>query len=302
MAAKGGDPRLSCIIDYDAERGRQPQGALSLSGARLVSLRLKVDSRCSMVSASPPIRSTASPIGARMRTEIARLRARADARAILIARDMPVLAKTAAGLDPLLPLIRDRGARRRAGLGAARRHAGRRAGIRRASPRRSGGGGVERERRLSRPAGSGRPRARRSEAHRPALDRGRRPRSGRPGEHAGLGQGADALARAPALLLELRKPDRRLGGGLAARVQEPAGCSIFLAPIRSSSCWRSTATTACSAVSRGSPRACIRRSPVSSSRARRSRRRSGARFSRRPASPAARSAISPRSRGRSRPR
>ena len=36
--------------------------------------------------------------------EIARLRARADARAVLIARDMPVLAKRPAGLDPLLPL------------------------------------------------------------------------------------------------------------------------------------------------------------------------------------------------------
>jgi NAD+ diphosphatase len=35
---------------------------------------------------------------------IAALRARADARAILIARDMPVMMKSAAGLDPLLPL------------------------------------------------------------------------------------------------------------------------------------------------------------------------------------------------------
>jgi NAD+ diphosphatase len=36
---------------------------------------------------------------------LAALRARADARTILIARDMPVLMKTEAGLDPLLPLI-----------------------------------------------------------------------------------------------------------------------------------------------------------------------------------------------------
>ncbi len=36
--------------------------------------------------------------------EIARLRARADARAILVARDMPVLFERATGLDALLPL------------------------------------------------------------------------------------------------------------------------------------------------------------------------------------------------------
>jgi NAD+ diphosphatase len=35
---------------------------------------------------------------------VAALRARADARAILIVRDMPVLLKTSAGLDPLLPI------------------------------------------------------------------------------------------------------------------------------------------------------------------------------------------------------
>ena len=31
MAAKGGDPRLSCIIDADDARIAEPQGALSLS-------------------------------------------------------------------------------------------------------------------------------------------------------------------------------------------------------------------------------------------------------------------------------
>jgi len=36
---------------------------------------------------------------------VATLRARADARTILVARDMPVLMKTATGLDPLLPLM-----------------------------------------------------------------------------------------------------------------------------------------------------------------------------------------------------
>ncbi len=36
--------------------------------------------------------------------EVARLRARDDARAILIARDMPLLLKTGAGLDPMLPM------------------------------------------------------------------------------------------------------------------------------------------------------------------------------------------------------
>ena len=36
--------------------------------------------------------------------EVARLRARDDARALLIARDMPVLRNTAKGLDPLLPM------------------------------------------------------------------------------------------------------------------------------------------------------------------------------------------------------
>ncbi|MBV8444160.1 MAG: NAD(+) diphosphatase [Hyphomicrobiales bacterium] len=36
--------------------------------------------------------------------EVARLRARDDARAILIARDMPLLLKSGAGLDPMLPM------------------------------------------------------------------------------------------------------------------------------------------------------------------------------------------------------
>ena len=36
--------------------------------------------------------------------EVARLRARDDARAVLLARDMPVLLDTANGLDPLLPM------------------------------------------------------------------------------------------------------------------------------------------------------------------------------------------------------
>jgi NAD+ diphosphatase len=36
--------------------------------------------------------------------EVARLRAREDARAVLVARDMPVLLDTANGLDPLLPM------------------------------------------------------------------------------------------------------------------------------------------------------------------------------------------------------
>ncbi len=36
--------------------------------------------------------------------EVARLRARQDARALLIARDMPVLRDTGKGLDPLLPM------------------------------------------------------------------------------------------------------------------------------------------------------------------------------------------------------
>jgi len=38
------------------------------------------------------------------REAVSALYARGDARAILIARDMPVLLKTGAGLDPLLPL------------------------------------------------------------------------------------------------------------------------------------------------------------------------------------------------------
>ena len=36
--------------------------------------------------------------------EVARLRAREDARALLIARDMPVLRNAETGLDPLLPM------------------------------------------------------------------------------------------------------------------------------------------------------------------------------------------------------
>ena len=96
--------------------------------------------------------------------------------------------------------------------------------------------------------------------------------------------------------------NRGRGGGLAAGLPGLQGDRISRAPIRSSSCWRSTATPACSAASRGSRRACTRRWPDSSSRERRSRPRSGARSARKRASPAARSSISPRSRGLSRRR
>ena len=97
----------------------------------------------------------------------------------------------------------------------------------------------------------------------------------------GAGQGAHALARAPRLLRQLRRADagrrRRAGGANATSARR----SISRAPTRSSSCWRSTATIACSAARRASPSSCIPASPVSSSRARRSRTRCGARYSRR---------------------
>ena len=65
------------------------------------------------------------------------------------------------------------------------------------------------------------PGPRRSQADRPALDRGRRPRSARAGEHAGLGQGADAPGtRAARFCSNCGQPTRGRGGGLAARVPD----------------------------------------------------------------------------------
>ncbi len=46
---------------------------------------------------------------------LAALKARPDARVVLVARDMPMLLKGVAALEPLLSAQRGRGARRRAG-------------------------------------------------------------------------------------------------------------------------------------------------------------------------------------------
>ena len=107
--------------------------------------------------------------------------------------------------------------------------------------------------------------------------------------------GTRGIASVP---IAARRPMRwKPAGGAIAR---PARCSIFRAPIRLPSCCRSRATAACSAARRALRRRCIRASPASSSRARRSRRRCAAKCSRKWASFAGASNISPRSPGRSR--
>ena len=135
MTAKGGDPQTQLHHRLRRPARREPQGALSLSG-RSPAGALR---RCSTVSASPPIRSTASPTGARTPSEVARCaraatRARSSSRATCRCCSRPKRR-----LEPLLPLAEIERARRGAGRGAARRPVRRRAGVRRplAATRRS---------------------------------------------------------------------------------------------------------------------------------------------------------------------
>ena len=130
----------------------------------------------------------------------------------------------------------------------------------------------------------------------------RGPHRRRPSAADRRGQGAAQLACAPPLLLELRRRRptwSRAAGGATAR---PAGSSTSRAPIRSSSCFRSRASVACSAARIASWPACGPAWPASSSRARRSRTPCAARSARRPGSYAGGSPISGRSRGRFPPR
>ena len=132
-----------------------------------------------------------------------------------------------------------------------------------------------RKRRLSRPARADRARPRRSRARSTAHHRRAGPAS-RPRccRHPRAGQGdrcigTPATAIAP-IAARRRASPRRAGGANAT----PARRSISRAPIPSSSCSRSTASAACSAVRRAFPRACIR--PRRLRRARRDDRRGGA--------------------------
>ncbi len=63
--------------------------------------------------------------------EVASLRAREDARALLIARDMPLLRNAEKGLDPLLPMSEIKVAWRGASRSVPGPHAGRRAHLHR---------------------------------------------------------------------------------------------------------------------------------------------------------------------------
>ena len=102
-------------------------------------------------SASPARRSTASRSGATTPPLSPRLRARPDARAVLIARDMPILPRGAAPLGAVLPARRSRTPRRRADRSAARARRRRRAGFRGAAAGRRGRAARRPQRRLPRP-------------------------------------------------------------------------------------------------------------------------------------------------------
>src|SRR5208337_1518459 len=109
-AVRGGDGgqgrRSAAQLHHRLRRrtGGEPEGALSLS-PRDAAARGDRDPQILEglgFAADPLDRATEQRENAEA---LAALRARADARTILIARDMPVLMKTEAGLDPLLPLI-----------------------------------------------------------------------------------------------------------------------------------------------------------------------------------------------------
>ncbi len=107
--------------------------------------------------------------------QVVRLHARDDARALLIARDMPVLRNGETGLDSLLPMSEIEalgGAQVEALLGLASSGAPVFAAL---MPDAAVEMRSDCERRLSRPAGSGRAGSRRSETCRLAIDRHERP-------------------------------------------------------------------------------------------------------------------------------
>ena len=233
---------------------------------------------------------------------VAALRERADARAVLIARDMPILPRGAAPRDPLFPL------RAVAALGGARFEAllgidARGAPVFAALARRRRGRGNRRsERRLPRPAHVDRSRPRRSGTRRSAHDRRARPGFGGSARHSRSGQGDFALARPPRPLRQLRRADADRRRGLAARMRRLQGAAFSPhRPGRHHARGRRRALPArpSGALSQGHvfvPRR-LRRTRRDDRRSGQARNPRGGRRS-----PAAKSPMSPRSPGRSRPR
>ena len=140
---------------------------------------------------------------------------------------------------------------------------------------------------------TGQPVVERAAVHRPARRRGR----------AAVRRRAEprAVAFAPSLLRNVRRGDDHRPRRLVARAGNVRR-SISRASTRWRSCSSSTRTSSCSAASRNIRRAAIRRWPASSRSAKRSRTASRARSRRKRGSRFATSAMSPASRGPSRPR
>ncbi len=233
---------------------------------------------------------------------VAALRARPDAKAVLIARDMPILPRGEPPLAPFFPLAeveRLGGARFEALLGIEAAGAPVFAAL-------LPDGAVEQvaddsdgfldRRQLVVPGRDD------LALDRSALDR--RAGAGRRGSarRARPGQGDPLLACAPRLLRQLRRSDPARRRRLAARVRRLQGAAF--SPHRSGrhhAGARRRALPARPPVALAEGHVFVPRR-LSSNRARRSRRRSGAKSARRRGSPAARSPISPRSRGPSRRR
>ena len=169
---------------------------------------------------------------------------------------MPILPRGAAPHGAVLSARRSRRARRRADRGAARARSRRRAGVRRAAAGRRGRGDRRSTATASSTGGTLVVPGRDDLAlDRSALDR--RAGAGRRGSarHARPGQGDPVLARAPRHLRQLRRADAASPPPAGGANATPARRSTFPAPIRSSSCSRSTASAACSAARRAGPRA-----------------------------------------------
>ena len=123
--------------------------------------------------------------------------------------------------------------------------------------------------------------------HRSALDRGAGPGRAEHLPPLAEGQGAARLARAPSLLLQLRRADRRRRGRLAARLPELQGAAFPAHRSGRHHAGDRRRPLPARPRRRASAPACGRASRASSSRARRSRMRCGARRWRKPASSAA---------------
>ncbi len=90
MAAKGGDPTAQLHHRRQFRPHRQPEGALPVTSLEGLGYAHDPLDRATAVRDDP--------------AALAALRARADARVVVVARDMPMLRKGEAALEPLLPL------------------------------------------------------------------------------------------------------------------------------------------------------------------------------------------------------